>query len=311
MTLTLTCSSLAETERLGESLAMALRVGDLITLEGPLAAGKSALARACIRAALGDPAVEVPSPTFTLVQTYAPSSPPRIDHLDLYRLSDPQELDELGLDEALAEGAALVEWPSKGALPDPALAIAISMGAEDARKITIDGPALPRLQRSLALRAFIDNAGHAADARAHLTGDASTRRYEIVGSAKHVLMDAPPQADGDPLPGFGVPYSRIAHLAEDTLPFAAVAHALTAAGFAAPYIFAAELVQGFLLMENLGSAQIIDTDRQPIPDRYIASAQVLAALHAKTWAPQMPVPGTDHIHNVPAFDHRAMMIEVS
>ena len=100
----------ATTQRLGAAVAAELQVGDTICLIGPLGAGKSTLARALIRA-LTAPDEEVPSPTFTLVQVYDGKFP--IAHFDLYRLTSPEEARELGLDEALDEGAAVVEWPQR------------------------------------------------------------------------------------------------------------------------------------------------------------------------------------------------------
>jgi tRNA threonylcarbamoyladenosine biosynthesis protein TsaE len=99
------------TERLGATLAKLLRPGDALLLTGELGAGKSTLARGLVRA-LTRPDEEVPSPTFTLVQGYdGPSFP--LFHFDLYRLSGPEEVFELGFDEALDEGAAVVEWPQR------------------------------------------------------------------------------------------------------------------------------------------------------------------------------------------------------
>ena len=99
----------AATIRLAEDLALALKPGDCLALSGDLGAGKSTLARALLRAIADDEALEVPSPTFTLVQSYELRIP--VSHFDLYRLGDASELDELGLDEALASGICLVEWP--------------------------------------------------------------------------------------------------------------------------------------------------------------------------------------------------------
>ena len=107
----------AATTALGAALAKALRVGDAVCLWGALGAGKSTLARGLVRALTG-PDQEVPSPTFTLVQTYdGPDFP--LAHFDLYRLDRASEVDELGLDEALEDGAALIEWPERldGHLP--------------------------------------------------------------------------------------------------------------------------------------------------------------------------------------------------
>jgi len=102
----------AATARAAAVLAARLRPGDVVALHGDLGAGKTAFARAAIRALLGDPDAEVPSPTFTLVQTYeAPSA--TVWHFDLYRLADPAEVWELGWEEAVAGGIVLVEWPER------------------------------------------------------------------------------------------------------------------------------------------------------------------------------------------------------
>ena len=103
------------TTRLGQAIAPLLRPGESVLLYGPLGMGKSTLARGLIRA-LTHPDEDVPSPTFTLVQFYeshAPERGPPIAHFDLYRLTRPQEAFEIGLDEALDEGVALIEWPER------------------------------------------------------------------------------------------------------------------------------------------------------------------------------------------------------
>jgi len=117
----------AATARLGGVLGGVLRAGDAICLSGPLGAGKSTLARALIRE-LTTPDEDVPSPTFTLVQFYETAAFP-LAHFDLYRLTSPDEAWEIGLDEALDEGAALIEWPGRleGRLPPDRLDIEISL----------------------------------------------------------------------------------------------------------------------------------------------------------------------------------------
>lgn len=128
------------TAALGARLARALRPGDAVLLSGPLGAGKSALARATLRALAGDPLLEVPSPTFTLVQTYDMPGGMVAHHFDLYRLSGPAALHELGWEEA-ASGIALVEWPDRlGALAPPgALRLALEPLEGDARRATLAG----------------------------------------------------------------------------------------------------------------------------------------------------------------------------
>ena len=98
------------TTRLGAALAPLLAPGDAVLLKGPLGMGKSTLARGLIRA-LTTPDEDVPSPTFTLVQFY--DSEPPVAHFDLYRLTRPEEAFEIGLDEALDEGCAVIEWPER------------------------------------------------------------------------------------------------------------------------------------------------------------------------------------------------------
>jgi tRNA threonylcarbamoyladenosine biosynthesis protein TsaE len=137
--LTLTLRDLAATEALAARVAALARAGDAVLLEGPLGAGKSAFARAFLRAASGDPGLEVPSPTFTLVQSYdLPRF--RAHHFDLWRLDGPGPLAELGWDEALAD-LVLVEWPDRlGKLrPQEALLVALRPAGEGARQAQLSG----------------------------------------------------------------------------------------------------------------------------------------------------------------------------
>ncbi len=104
-------ADLARTRALAARLAPLLRPRDVVALEGELGAGKTELARALVRARAGRP-IEVPSPTFTLVQVYELPDL-RLVHADLYRLQGPEEVLELGLDELALDGALLVEWPDR------------------------------------------------------------------------------------------------------------------------------------------------------------------------------------------------------
>jgi tRNA threonylcarbamoyladenosine biosynthesis protein TsaE len=115
----------AATIAFGGELAGMLRSGDIVSLEGDLGAGKSALARATIRALAGDPELEVPSPTFALVQPYDTLKGPVL-HADLYRLGDPAEADELGLLDN-ATGIVLIEWAERASHVAAAASIVIAL----------------------------------------------------------------------------------------------------------------------------------------------------------------------------------------
>jgi tRNA threonylcarbamoyl adenosine modification protein YjeE len=129
---------LAATRALGARIAAALAPGDTVALSGDLGAGKTTLARA-ILASLGV-SEAVPSPTFTLVQSY---DTPRlaVSHYDLYRLKNENELDELGLEDALDRGAALIEWPERAGdrLPPERLTVQLHTAA-DGRRADLSGP---------------------------------------------------------------------------------------------------------------------------------------------------------------------------
>jgi tRNA threonylcarbamoyladenosine biosynthesis protein TsaE len=137
-TLVLDLPRLADSEALAARVADLLRPGDAVLLSGPLGAGKSAFARAALRRLARDPALEVPSPTFTLVQSYDTPVGPAY-HFDLWRLDGPAALAELGWDEAGA-GIVFVEWPDRlGALcPDAALQVTLD-GSGEARRVTLSG----------------------------------------------------------------------------------------------------------------------------------------------------------------------------
>jgi tRNA threonylcarbamoyladenosine biosynthesis protein TsaE len=130
---------LAATEAFAARVAAHARAGDAILLAGPLGAGKTAFARAFLRAAAGDPALEVPSPSYTLVQSYD-TRLFRAHHFDLWRLDGPAALTELGWDDSRAD-LVLVEWPDRlGELrPEDALGIAFAHGAGDARSAALTG----------------------------------------------------------------------------------------------------------------------------------------------------------------------------
>lgn len=142
-------TSLEETQSLAVALGNTLRNGDCILLEGPVGAGKTAFARALINSQL-DPPEDIPSPTFTIVQTY---DTPKFEiwHFDLYRLSSAAETIELGLKDAVESSVTIIEWPDRlGDLPfNDVLRITFKpLGADEARSITVAGAA--RLVRALS-----------------------------------------------------------------------------------------------------------------------------------------------------------------
>jgi tRNA threonylcarbamoyladenosine biosynthesis protein TsaE len=131
----------AASEGFGARLATAIRPGDVITLAGPLGAGKTSIARGLL-AALGLEE-EAPSPTFAIVQPYAPPETRLpVMHVDLYRIEHVEELDELGLDEAREDSVLLIEWPERapGRWPD-ALALTLDFAPDGGRRLTATVPA--------------------------------------------------------------------------------------------------------------------------------------------------------------------------
>jgi len=282
----------AATARLAEDVAACLEPGDVVTLSGGLGVGKTTFARALIRALADDPELEVPSPTFTLAQSYAVGRVP-VTHFDLYRLASPDELDEIGLDESLVSGAALIEWPERAEtrLPAERLDIAFALAGEG-RTATLSGSHSweRRIGRSLAVRAFLDRAGWTDAGRHHLQGDASTRTWERVrdGERRAVLMDWPRReaAPDD---------RRQVFRARDARAFVAVDAALRDAGFSAPRIIASDLDAGIVLMEDFGTEGVLRPDGTPDPERYRLVIDLLAAIHAEPRPVTLPLPdGTSH-----------------
>jgi tRNA threonylcarbamoyladenosine biosynthesis protein TsaE len=133
----------ATTEALGRWLAGRLGAGDVLLLDGPIGAGKTHLARALIqhRLATANRMEDVPSPTFTLVQVYDDGAG-EIWHADLYRLTHPDQVAELGLDDAFDHALCLVEWPDRLGSLTPPQALRLHLAAEgEGRRATLTGPA--------------------------------------------------------------------------------------------------------------------------------------------------------------------------
>ncbi len=304
------------TRLLAVDIASVLKPGDLVTLSGDLGAGKTAFARALIRHLAADERMDVPSPTFTLVQTYAL---PRftVVHADLYRVTHAGELAELGVDEAAENAVVLLEWPDRAAdvLPidrlDIAFTLAPDLGPNQRNaEVTGYGVFAPRVERFAAIRNFLVREGMGDAPRSHVQGDASTRAYERLTQEgrSYILMNAPRRPDGPPVRA-GLSYSAIAHLAEDVKPFVAIARGLRERGFSAPLIHAAELDEGLVLLEDLGTQVMVTGDPpEPIEERYAAAVDVLAALHREPLPGSLGIaPGVDH--RIPPYDIDAFLIE--
>ena len=313
----------AATENLAGELTASLKAGDLLTLGGDLGSGKTTFARALIRSLMDEPALDVPSPTFTLMQVYeAPAFP--IVHADLYRIKDPGELYELGWDEAADGALVIVEWAERAGQPLAVDRLDITFipdpeeGAEH-RVAVLTGHGLwaRRLSIMKKIGLLLESAGWAAAKRSHLQGDASSRAYErlTLGDRSAILMIAPRRPDGPPVRG-GRPYSAIAHLAESVHAFVALADGLSAQGFSAPEIFAKDLNAGLLLTEDFGSAFCYNQNG-PILERYAEAVLVLARLHhgdAQDGGAGAALPTTlpvsdDHDYKLPPYDIDAYLIE--
>jgi tRNA threonylcarbamoyl adenosine modification protein YjeE len=311
----------AATVSLAADIASLVKAGDLVTLSGELGSGKTTFARALIRALVGDPDLEVPSPTFTLIQVYESHARDTslfpIVHADLFRIKDPSELAELGWEEA-AEGAlVIVEWPERagGGLAGDRLDVAFHTDTEKSdgfRSVAVTGIGSfgRRLVLSRTTRDILERSGFGDARRTFMMGDASTRAYERLtkpDGTKAILMISPPRPDGPPI-RYGKPYSAIARLAEDIRPFIAIDGGLRGLGFSAPEIFAHDTGTGLAIIEDLGAELFVDANGIMI-ERYTEAVAALAHLHASNLETTLP-DGDGGTYEIPPYDIEALSIEV-
>jgi N-acetylmuramate 1-kinase len=313
---TVTLPNEQATARFAIDIAAALEPGDLVTLSGDLGAGKTTFARALIRYLASDDTIEVPSPTFTLIQSY---ELPRfaLAHADFYRLSGAAELAELGFDDLPIGTVVLLEWPDRAAgfLPSDRIDITLTLAPQlnsEVRNARVVGYGVcgQRVVRIPQVRNFLDQTGYGEVPRRRMEGDASTRVFErlILDDHTDVLMNAPRRADGPPVRN-GKPYSAIAHLAEDIVPYVALAQGLRDRNLSAPTILQADLDHGFLVMEDLGNERIVAGDPPaPIAERYEAAVDLLISLHRRKLPERLPV--ASHVeYHLPHYDIDAFLIE--
>jgi tRNA threonylcarbamoyl adenosine modification protein YjeE len=311
-----------ELEDEGEIVSLAADVaalvgpGDLVTLSGDLGAGKTAFARTLIRLLTREPELEVPSPAFTLMQIYEGENFP-IVHADFYRIEKPQELVDLGFEEACDDALVLVEWPERagGSLNAERLDIGLRLDkdrAQSYRAVTMTGTGsfVARLARAKAIHEILDRSGWSDAEREFMHTDASARGYERLvkpDGQSAVLMISPPRPDGPPL-RYGKPYSAIAKLAEDIRPFIAIDQGLREQGISAPEIIAFDIAAGLAIIEDLGSEPLAD-EGGIIEERYASAVTVLAHLHSASLSDTLLVDGSE-TYRIPIYDVDALSIEV-
>jgi N-acetylmuramate 1-kinase len=312
----LTLDGEAETAALGARLSLWVRPGMVILLEGDLGAGKSTLARAFVRRLMKDDAVtDIPSPTFSLIQTYDETRVP-VFHADLYRLNTGADVEELGLDGLLVTHAGLIEWPDRlsRALGQDILVVSLSgRGASRTAKLAGSGAWATVLQRDADLQNFLSRTEYEESERHFFEGDASSRRYERLVSDQGdtcLLMDMPQRPDG-PIVKYGKPYSVLAHLAESITAVVAVNTHLVLLGYSAPRVLQSDLATGFGLIEPLGfnvyGKMMLDgiDMREPLE----TAAAVLADMATKDW-PRQPLATDGVSHTIHDYDLRAQLMEV-
>jgi tRNA threonylcarbamoyl adenosine modification protein YjeE len=300
---------------LAADVAAMVRAGDVVALTGGLGAGKTTFARALIRLLTGDMDLEVPSPTFVLIQTYEGGSYP-IVHADFYRLQKPDELLELGWEEACDGALVLVEWPGRAEAHLPADRLDIDFALDHecgpshrTASLTGSGAFAARVAKAKAVHDILAMSGWSGAARHFMQGDASSRQYERLvkpDGESAILMISPPRPDG-PAIRYGKPYSAIAKLAEDVRPFIAVDRGLRGQGFSAPEIFAFDLSTGHVILEDLGSDPVID-ENGANPERFAWAVTALAAMHRSSLPDTLPV-SDDETYRIPAYDMDALAIE--
>ena len=291
------------TEKFAGTISLWAKPGQLILLSGDLGSGKSTFARAFIKAmALNGEEFDIPSPSFSLVQTYDNTRLP-IAHVDLYRLTSKVEAEELGIDELLSTHVVLVEWPDHlPPLDAPRLHLHFSgTGNTRAVKLHAVGAWVDSLLRNEVIEKFLSTTKWKDRPRTFFEGDASSRRYETISFDGHktILMDMPQRPDGPPVKN-GKPYSAVAHLAEGIESVVRVNQVLLAHGYSAPVVEVSDIANGLAMIENLGSSVFANMMRSGVSmqEPMQTATDLLADMATKNW-PQ----------TIPSYDIDAQLIE--
>ncbi len=293
----------AETEKFAETLSLWARPGQLILLNGDLGAGKSTFARAFIKSmAVDGDEFDVPSPSFSLVQTYD-NTRLSVAHIDLYRLNSKAEAEELGIGELLSSHVVLVEWPDRLPELDAQILHLHFSGAGNTRHVKLvgEGSWIEALLRNEAIEKFLEPSKWKDSPRKFLEGDASSRRYETITRKgnTNILMDMPQKPDGPPVKN-GKSYSAIAHLAEGVASVVRANEVLLAQGYSAPLITSADIGNGLAIIEDLGPSVFGNMMRSGIDmhEPMQTAIALLAGMATKEW------PTT-----IPSYDVEAQLIE--
>jgi len=296
-------------------IAPMFKAGDCIALSGDLGAGKTSFARAIIRVLSHSPHLEVPSPTFTLIQNYEGADFP-ILHADLYRLNDADEFNEIGFEEASMDALALVEWPDRAPIllerDHFHIKLELIPNTEGkGRNILISGKGIvsARILQFLAIENFLISCNWAMAERTPIAGDASGRHFQrlSIGNVSAILMIAPNTHYGDGSVSVNA-YRTTAKLSDSVRDFIVIANGLRSYGFSAPKVLASDTENGLVLVEDLGFEHVAGIEG-PIPCRYTEATILLAHLHSLDLPREIPFGGEDG-YDLPIYDIDALLIEL-
>ena len=307
--------SQAETENFARTLSLWAKPSLVIALTGDLGSGKSTFARAFIQAlAKQDEVFDIPSPTFPIIQTYDNTRVP-VAHVDLYRLTKREEIDDLGIIDLLSTHIILIEWPAliQSQLPLSTLSLTFS-GQGDTRRIEMSkaGDWNAILDRNALIENFIARSQWKDAARRFFEGDASSRRYESLNSSKtkSLLMDMPKRPDG-PAVKDGKPYSAIAHLAEGITAVVGINTHLKQLGYSAPMINDVDITNGIAIIEMLEGKVFSQMMREGLDmnEPLATAVELLADMASKRWPNSVELEDGSY-HTLAAYDTQAQLIEV-